>query len=57
MESIYTNNDLDLGFKALSQRKANFVANPIMDAKKKDLVLAKKIQQKCYKNFVREKAD
>ena len=38
-------------------RNSKFTANPIMESRKKDLLLAKKIQRKCYSKFLKEKSE
>ena len=43
MESIDINGDIDISYSSLNKRKSNYVANPIMESKRKDLALAKKI--------------
>ena len=41
----------------LKERNSKFTSNPIMESRKKDLLLAKKIQRKCYSKFLKEKSE
>jgi len=57
MDSIGTREDRSYSPGDLIKKSSKLIANPIMESKKKDLALAKKIQRKCYAQFLKEKSE